>query len=229
MEYEKEDQLKGWPWTPPPCPQTHNRSQQVHNVLREATVSTHLNIWLIHQVLLAPVDSSVDALHLAEHRQQQGGLPTTHLAHDHGQLTWRQRGGRERGRRRCPSMNLSVSPAAVTHKPRPPETFLLKSQEEHAHTLSDTRALHNNQSCARRGSELPPTPRGTVEARRTSRTICWAGYSRSGSLSTFHSHSNSHRASFKTSLPLEVNISPSPLRVTNHKYSLFRSASIRVG
>lgn len=38
-------------------------------------------------VLLAPVDSPLDGLHLAEHGQQQGGFPTTHLAHDHSQLT----------------------------------------------------------------------------------------------------------------------------------------------
>ncbi|TNN46219.1 hypothetical protein EYF80_043569 [Liparis tanakae] len=29
------------------------------------------------------VDSSVDGLHLSQHGQQQGGFPTTHLAHDH--------------------------------------------------------------------------------------------------------------------------------------------------
>lgn len=38
-------------------------------------------------VLLAPVDSSIDGLHLAQHGQQQGRFPTTHLAHDHRQLT----------------------------------------------------------------------------------------------------------------------------------------------
>lgn len=41
-------------------------------------------------VSLAPVDSSLDGLHLAQHGQQQGGFPTTHLAHDHCQLTWTQ-------------------------------------------------------------------------------------------------------------------------------------------
>lgn len=40
------------------------------------------------EFLLAPVDSSLDGLHLAEHGQQQRGFPTTHLAHDHCQLTW---------------------------------------------------------------------------------------------------------------------------------------------
>lgn len=35
---------------------------------------------------LAPVDSPLDGLHLAQHGQQQGGFPTTHLAHDHRQL-----------------------------------------------------------------------------------------------------------------------------------------------
>lgn len=38
------------------------------------------------RVLLAPVDPPLDGLHLAQHGQQQGGFPTTHLAHDHRQL-----------------------------------------------------------------------------------------------------------------------------------------------
>lgn len=40
---------------------------------------------------LAPVDSPLNGLHLAQHGQQQRGFPTTHLAHDHGQLTCTRR------------------------------------------------------------------------------------------------------------------------------------------
>lgn len=56
--------------------------------------------WTVHMLLaascactdsLAPVDSPLDGLHLAQHGQQQRGFPTTHLAHDHRQLTCEQR------------------------------------------------------------------------------------------------------------------------------------------
>lgn len=46
-------------------------------------------------VLLAPMDSSIDGLHLPKHGKQQRRFPTTHLAYDHCQLTWRETHGWE--------------------------------------------------------------------------------------------------------------------------------------
>lgn len=43
---------------------------------------------------LAPVNPSINGLHLTQHGQQQGGFPTTNLTHDHCQLTWNQTNNR---------------------------------------------------------------------------------------------------------------------------------------
>lgn len=57
-----------------------------YNWIKENLKRHYLIICFI-MVLLAPVDPPVDGLHLPEHGQQQRGFPTTHLAHNHGQLT----------------------------------------------------------------------------------------------------------------------------------------------